>query len=113
MAEEQMMAMLQQIAEKVDAQGAKLDAVAQEQTAMRSEMNNRFERVIHRLDHLTTLATRAAARADDSLSAQSRAKTELAAIREHIENGDRKLVREVNEDIANLRERVEALEQKQ
>ena len=110
MADGQILALLNQIAEKIDAQGTKLDAVAQDQSAMRTEMNMRFERVTRRLDSLNTLAVMASARADDSLSAQSRMRTELAAIREHLENGDRRLVREVNEDMTNLRERVEALE---
>jgi uncharacterized coiled-coil DUF342 family protein len=106
---EQIMALLQQIAQKVDARGVKLDAqgakldaqgeslntkidgVAKEQAAMRTEMNNKFERVSNRLDNLNSLALRAAIRADDALSAQARMQTDISAIRERLENGDRQL----------------------
>jgi K+-transporting ATPase c subunit len=116
MADEEILVLLQQIASKVDAQGDKLDRVAADQTALRTETNAKLDRIDGKVDALTTRVdgldakvTRAAARADDGLAAQVRTATDIAAIRSHLQEEGRG---ELRQELESLRERVEVLERR-
>jgi len=105
---------------------AKIDRVAAGQEAMRSDMNAKFGQLGDKIDHVDTRVdrltdrtdsvrrtlNRVAVRADDVMASQSRIKTDIAAIRAVQEDGGRTLADEFREDVEDLRERVEALEEK-
>ncbi len=104
--------LLRQLGDKIDRVDEKVDRVAADQQTARanSERTDRkIDRMGGRLDHIATQSNRAARRADDVMASQSRIQTDIAAIRAHLEDGERRLVDEFRQDTEQLTFRVDDL----